>query len=98
MKQLILLFAFLYVGCVASQKTIESGPEAYAATITAEELKAHLYIYASDDFMGREAGTKGEIIAINYLKSRKTKRNPCCFGPKCNSKIYTPTKKKCKES
>ena len=57
MKQLPLLFAFLYMGCVSSQRSNDFGPEAYAATITAEELKSHLYIYAGDDFMGREAGT-----------------------------------------
>ena len=69
MKQLSLLFVFLYMGCVSSQRIVDFGSETYAATITAEELKSHLYIYAGDDFMGREAGTEGEIIAINYLRS-----------------------------
>ena len=69
MKQLPILFTFLCMACASSQKNIDFSPEAYASTITAEELKANLYEYASDDFMGREAGTEGEIIAINYLKS-----------------------------
>jgi hypothetical protein len=56
------------MACVSSQKNIAFDPETYAASITAEELKAHLYTYAGDDFMGREAGTEGEDVAINYLK------------------------------
>ena len=40
----------------------------YAESITETELKTHLYTYASDEFMGREAGTEGETLAINFLK------------------------------
>ena len=69
MKHLPILFAFLFMACVSSQKNVEFDPETYAATITAEELKEHLYTYAGDDFMGREAGTEGEDVAINYLKN-----------------------------
>jgi hypothetical protein len=42
MKHLPILFAFLCMACVSSQKSIDFDPETYAATITAEELKAHL--------------------------------------------------------
>ncbi len=69
MKHLPLLLAFLFVACVSSQKNIAFDPETYATTITAQELKEHLYTYASDAFLGREAGTEGETIAINYLKA-----------------------------
>ena len=68
MKYLPIIFTFLCMACVSSQKNIAFDPETYAASITAEELKAHLYTYAGDDFMGREAGTEGEEVAINYLK------------------------------
>ena len=40
----------------------------YAQSITAAELKEKLYTYSSDEFEGRETGTKGLTIAINYLK------------------------------
>lgn len=40
----------------------------YAATITAGDLKEHLYIYASDDFEGRETGTAGQKKAADYLR------------------------------
>ena len=53
MKHLPVLFAFLFMACVSSQKNVEFAPETYAATITAEDLQAHLYTYAGDEFMVR---------------------------------------------
>ena len=41
----------------------------FAKTITAEELKDHLYIYASDEFEGRNTGAKGQKKAVEYLRS-----------------------------
>ena len=56
---------FLVFSCgTEAQKTVTD----YAESITENELKTHLYIYASDEFMGREAGTEGETLAINFLK------------------------------
>ena len=40
----------------------------YAQTITDKELKELLYVYASDYFAGREAGTKGQKLAVDFLK------------------------------
>lgn len=56
---------FLIFSCgIEAQKTVTD----YAESITETELKTHLYTYASDEFMGREAGTQGETLAINFLK------------------------------
>ena len=41
----------------------------FAKTITAEELKDHLYVYASDEFEGRNTGAKGQKKAVEYLRS-----------------------------
>jgi Zn-dependent M28 family amino/carboxypeptidase len=41
----------------------------YAASITAKDLGAHLFIYASDEFAGRETGEPGQKIAVAYLKN-----------------------------
>lgn len=41
----------------------------YASTITAKELSTHLYIYASDEFEGRNTGEPGQKKAIEYLKN-----------------------------
>lgn len=40
----------------------------YAATITASELSEMLYVYASDEFEGRETGEPGQKKAVEYLK------------------------------
>ena len=66
MKNLLYLnLLFVIFSCATeAQKTVVD----YAESITEAELKAHLYTYASDEFMGREAGTEGETLAINFLK------------------------------
>lgn len=40
----------------------------YGNTITAAELKDHLYTFASDEFQGRDTGKPGQKKAANYLK------------------------------
>ena len=58
---LLLLISNLNISQSQNQKT-------YASSITAEELKEKLYIYASDEFEGRETGEIGQKIAVEYLK------------------------------
>ena len=48
------LFLFIYA---SSQNTEVVDVTLYGNSITAKELKEHMYIYASDEFQGREAGT-----------------------------------------
>ncbi|CAL2095405.1 M28 family metallopeptidase [Tenacibaculum sp. 190524A02b] len=40
----------------------------YAETITAKDLGKHLFVYASDEFEGRDTGEPGQKKAVNYLK------------------------------
>ena len=77
MKYLCLLSLALISACNTSQKTVSEvpaisdvavDPVIYAETITEEELKEHLYIYASDEFEGRETGEPGQKKAIEYLE------------------------------
>jgi hypothetical protein len=42
----------------------------YAKTITSEELKTDLYIYASDEYEGRGTGDPGQKKAVNFLKEQ----------------------------
>lgn len=42
----------------------------YASTITLDELKEHLYTYASDEFEGRNTGDPGQKKAVEYLKKQ----------------------------
>jgi hypothetical protein len=48
----------------------EVSPETYAQTITSEELKEMLYVYASDEFEGRETGEPGQKKAVDYIKAQ----------------------------
>ncbi|MBZ0328298.1 MAG: M20/M25/M40 family metallo-hydrolase [Altibacter sp.] len=41
----------------------------YANTITADELKTHLYIFAGDAMEGRMTGQKGQKLAAEYLRN-----------------------------
>jgi Zn-dependent M28 family amino/carboxypeptidase len=76
MKKIILLgFAFVIYSCGSNNYIIDSkevtGSTAtqYANTITAADLKTHLYIIASDEFEGRETGEPGQKKAAEYLKN-----------------------------
>lgn len=76
MKKLLLIVLALGASCNSSQKTTATkvakvvNPVTYATTITQDELKEHLYIYASDEFEGRETGKPGQKKAIAYLKKQ----------------------------
>ncbi|MAM17841.1 MAG: M28 family metallopeptidase [Bacteroidota bacterium] len=64
----IALMAIL-VSCGARQKNVDNAdPMAYANTITASDLKDHLFTFASDEFQGRETGEPGQKMAAEYLK------------------------------
>ncbi|TXD84784.1 M28 family peptidase [Subsaximicrobium wynnwilliamsii] len=49
---------------------VPADPSVYAQTITSDELKEMLYIYASDEFEGRDTGEPGQKMAVNYLKDQ----------------------------
>ncbi len=75
MKKLILSASIiaLLVSCSTS-KNASIDPnldyaEKYAATITEKDLAKHLFIYASDEFEGRETGEPGQKKAVAYLKN-----------------------------
>ena len=77
-KYIYLLSLAVLSACNTSQKTVtepssttdvEVDPSIYAQTITEEELKEHLFIYASDEFEGRETGKPGQKLASEYLKN-----------------------------
>ena len=78
MKKILWVAIGLAISCNSSQKTVDNqstsskkniDPVTYAQSITQEDLKAHLYVYASDDFEGRETGEPGQKKAAEYLKN-----------------------------
>ncbi|TDT45079.1 Zn-dependent M28 family amino/carboxypeptidase [Maribacter spongiicola] len=79
MKKTLFLLVATAMSCNSSQKTVTDAATeeassvaseiSFAETITEAELKEHLYIYASDEFEGRETGQPGQKKAIAYLKA-----------------------------
>lgn len=71
MKKIVLFFVFSgFVACkpgsiVASKENFN--PSKYMKSITADELKKHLYIVAADSMEGRETGSIGQKKAGRYL-------------------------------
>lgn len=41
----------------------------FANTITADELRSHLYVFAGDEMQGRKTGHKGQKLAAEYLRN-----------------------------
>ncbi len=67
--------AIALVACGSSKDTASTDNDTttdfaakYAKTITAKDLGKHLFIYASDEFEGRNTGEPGQKKAIKYLK------------------------------
>lgn len=67
MKQLFLLA--LLSGALTGFAQKPAKPESYAKTISADDLKKHLYIIASKEMGGRETGTEGERKAAAYIEN-----------------------------
>ena len=65
MKRLLFI-AVLFITILLNSQVQPSTK--YAQTITDKELKELLYVYASDYFAGREAGTRGQKLAVDFLK------------------------------
>ena len=59
---------FLFLTSVIAFSQSENDVTDYANSITSEELKELLYVYASDYFEGRETGTRGQKKAIDFIR------------------------------
>ncbi|GLB49536.1 M28 family peptidase [Neptunitalea lumnitzerae] len=69
--------ALLVFGC-GTQKQTENekqavkgipNPVPFAETINEQDLKSLLYVYAGDEFQGRNTGDKGQKMAVDFLKN-----------------------------
>lgn len=70
MKKILLLSLSIgFLSCGAQKNVENADPKKYASSITSEELKDHLYIFASDDFEGRNTGEPGQKKAAEYLRA-----------------------------
>ncbi len=69
-KKIFILSTFsLFISCSSSKKVVdhEKVVAQYIGTITAEELRTHLTIVASDEMEGRNTGSEGQKKAGRYL-------------------------------
>ena len=67
MKKLLLIGSLCLTVTAFTQKTAK--PDGYAKSITAADLKKHLYIVAGPEMEGREAATEGERKAAAYIEN-----------------------------
>jgi hypothetical protein len=63
----IILAALLFVSVFGQAQKIAK-PDAYAKTITPEDLRRHLFIVAGREMQGREATSEGERKAAAYIE------------------------------
>jgi Zn-dependent M28 family amino/carboxypeptidase len=73
MKKILLSASLLaLISCSTSKNAVEDAQvdyaAKYAASITEKDLAKHLFVYASDEFEGRDTGEPGQKKAIAYLK------------------------------
>ena len=73
MKKTLLLISILFVAYSCKKEATKEDIVNYAKTITEDELKEHLYVYASDEFEGRNTGDPGQKKAVEYLKNEYEK-------------------------
>lgn len=91
MKKLIpfIALAATIVSCSSTKTTKKvdnSDPTKYISTITAADLKTHLYIVAADSMEGRETGTPGQKKTGKYLITQYGKNN--ISFPKAATSFY----------
>jgi Peptidase family M28 len=67
MRNYLLLF-FLF-SCFFSVAQKKSDPKSFAASITADDLKKHLFIVAGREMEGRETATEGQRKAALYIEN-----------------------------
>lgn len=67
MRKLCLVMALAAPWGVMAQKAVN--PVSYANSITAEDLKKHLYIVAGAEMEGRETATEGQRKAAAYIEN-----------------------------
>ena len=69
MRTFLLAALSLLAFSVSAQKKNKTA-EQFSKTITANDLKTHLYILAAPEMEGRETGTAGQRKAAEYLKEQ----------------------------
>ena len=88
MKKFIIAFVAIVLAGCSGNKPGAANAEKYMNSITANELKTHLYIVAGDEMQGRETGSAGQKKAGEYMISQY-KKNGIPY-PKGADSYYQP--------
>jgi Peptidase family M28/PA domain len=67
MRKLLFVLVLLSASAVMAQK--KANPQKFAETITAADLRTHLYLIASKEMEGRETATEGQRKAAAYIEN-----------------------------
>lgn len=68
MKRILTIsLLLLFITCVKANNTSDSIAIRFSKTINKEELSRHLHVLASDAYLGRETGKKGQKMAAEYI-------------------------------
>jgi Zn-dependent M28 family amino/carboxypeptidase len=65
----LLIGAIFFLGCKAQKEISDVNPEIYAEIIKAQTLKDKLYVFASDEFEGRDTGMQGQKKAAKFIEN-----------------------------
>ncbi|OQP63019.1 M28 family peptidase [Niastella populi] len=68
MRRMLLVMALTGATAVSAQKIAD--PKPFAATITPDDLKKHLYIVAGAEMQGRETASEGQRKAAAYIENQ----------------------------
>src|ERR1700730_18192648 len=68
MRRILLLVLLLPPVFADAQK--KANPKTFAKSISAEEMKKHLYIVASAEMEGRETATEGQRKSAAYIENQ----------------------------
>ena len=68
MRRILVLAMLLAPFLADAQK--KSKPERYARSITADDMKKHLYVIAGAEMDGRETATEGQRKAASYIENQ----------------------------
>ena len=79
MKKILFIASLALFSCGSNNNTTEvtstDSALEFASTITAADLKTHLYIIAGDEYKGRNTGDPGQKMAADYLKNYYVAQN-----------------------
>ncbi len=65
----LFLCATFFFACKAQKEVSDVDPEIYAQNIKAQTLKDKLYVFASDEFEGRDTGKEGQKKAAKFIEN-----------------------------